>query len=130
MVLGISEFDVEDTLDSMLNDIEPKKVQEQPVVQEVPKIKEEQKTIISGFLIFCKRLKDEHIKLINETGELPENAKFVSCLCGGYKIVNNWFNFRSGTCILPFGYEVSKNLLGFTIVVPIGTKGFWIKKSR
>ena len=126
MVLGISEFDVEDTLDSMLNDMEAQKTAEQPIVQDVPKMKEDKKAIISRFQLILNRLSDEQIKLINETGELPQNAKFVHKI-GGYKIVNNWFNFRTGTSVLPFGYEVRKNIFGFTIVVPVGSKGFFIK---
>lgn len=33
-----------------------------------------------------------------------------------------------GTRVLPQGYELKKNILGFTLVVPIGTKGAVIKK--
>lgn len=130
MVLGISEFDVEDTLDSMLNDMESQKIQEKTSVQEIPKIKDEEKNLkISRWQIFCNRLTEGQIKLINDTGELPSNAKFVTKISGGYKIVNNWFNIRTGTCILPFGYEVKRNILGFTEVLPVGSKGLFIKHS-
>lgn len=129
MVLGISEFDVEDTLDSMLNDMDSQKTQEKPSVQEVPKINDdEKKQKITKWQLLSNRLNDKQIKLINEKGELPPNAKFVPKLFGGYKIVNNWFNIRTGTCILPFGYEVKQNIFGYTVVVPIGASGLFIKK--
>lgn len=125
MVLGISEFDVEDTLDSMLSDIEQPKVSK----VEVDNLGQtaSDKLVISNIRIFFSRLTDEQIRHINETSELPENAKFVSSLWGNYRIVNNWLNFRVGTQVLPFGYEVKKNILGQVVVVPIGSKGIWIK---
>ncbi len=132
MVLGISEFDVEDTLDSMLNDMEIKKSQEQNTHTAGSEIKTEENTkdeklVINRFCLLFHRLSDEQIKLINKTGELPENAKFVTGIFGRYKIVNNWFNICTGTCILPFGYEVRKNLFGFAVVVPVGSKGLFLR---
>lgn len=129
MVLGISEFDVEDTLDSMLNDIESPKIKDngQSVEQDVHTTNTSKDLFLSRIQLIFGRLSDEQIKIINETGEIPSNAKFVRTI-RGYKIANNWCNFRTGTSILPFGYEVKKNIFGFAIVVPVGTRGFFIKK--
>lgn len=128
MVLGISEFDVEDTLDSMLNDIEPPKAPEKQTVPEIKNAGAENKLEISNWQLLTGRFSVEQIKLINEKGELPLSAKFIPKLFGGYKIVKNWMNIRTGTCILPFGYEVKKNIFGFTVVLPVGSKGLFIKK--
>ena len=86
MVLGISEFDVEDTLDSMLNDMEIKKSQEQNTHTAGSEIKTEENTkdeklVINRFCLLFHRLSDEQIKLINKTGELPATFIPVPLLC-------------------------------------------------
>lgn len=73
------------------------------------------------------RLTDEQIAAVNAAGKLPENAKFISNGFGGYVVCNNFFGLRAGTQVLPAGFEVKKNVLGFTCVVPKGTKGLLIK---
>lgn len=82
---------------------------------------------ISNWRIFFGNLTDEQIKGINESGRLPENAKFVMNGYGSYTISNNFFGFRSGTRELPVGFEVKKNVLGFACVLPKGMEGALIK---
>ena len=66
---------------------------------------------------------------INQSGKLPKKAKFVKAEKGDYKIVNNFFGLKQGTQILPDGYEVKRNLLGFAKVVPTGTKGLFLRND-
>ncbi len=86
-----------------------------------------------GFLrLMFNRLTDEQIKNVNETGQLPEKAKFRQTLTGatgGFTVQNNWFGLTNGTRTLPEGYEVRKNKLGFTRVVPKDSECFWLKKK-
>ena len=81
---------------------------------------------ISRMRLMFSRLTDEQIKAVNESKMLPENAKFQF---GGKVICNNWFGFSAGTRKLLPGYELKKNIFGFTIVVPESTKGLFIKKT-
>lgn len=89
---------------------------------------------IGFFRLFFKRLTQEQIDKVNETGMLPEKAKFRASLTnspsGSYFVQNNIFNLTNGTRQLPEGFEVRKNKLGFTRVVPKGTDGFWMKKDK
>lgn len=82
---------------------------------------------ISRTRLFFGRLTDEQIKQINEAKKLPENAKFVMNGFGGYVITNNFFNFRAGTRDLPAGFEVKKDIFGFTVVLPKGMEGISVK---
>lgn len=82
---------------------------------------------ISFARLMFSRLTDEQIKAVNESKKLPENAKFVQNGFGGYTIQNNIANITPGTRDLPVGYELKKNFLGFTIVVPVGTESVLIK---
>lgn len=77
-------------------------------------------------LFFCA-LTDEQIAQINESKKLPKNGKFVNNGYGQYFITPNFFGLRPGTQDLPEGFEVKKNIIGFAVVVPKGTKGFMIK---
>jgi len=82
---------------------------------------------ISKTRLFFDRLTDEQIALVNKTRKLPEGAKFCMNGFGGYGICNNFFGLRAGTQTLPAGFELKKNILGFTVVVPKDTKGAFIK---
>lgn len=82
---------------------------------------------ISKTRLFFGRLTDEQIVQVNKTGKLPEGAKFVPNGFGGYTVCNNFFGMRAGTQVLPAGFEVKKNVLGFTCVLPVGTKGMMVK---
>lgn len=81
---------------------------------------------ISRMRLMFSRLTDEQIKAVNESRMLPKNAKFQ---LGGKVICNNWFGICDGTQKLLPGYELKKNVFGFTVVVPEGTKGLFIRKS-
>ena len=83
-----------------------------------------------GFLrTFFNRLSDEQIKQVNLSGNLPSGAKFIRTEKGKYKIKPNYLGITTGTRKLPSGYELKKNLLGFTIVVPEETSGLFIKDA-
>ncbi len=89
---------------------------------------EKQPPEISKIRLFFRYLNDEQVKAVNECGKLPKNAKFIPKSDGtGYRIHNNFFGVRSGTQIIPEGYEVRRNWLGFAIVVPKGTEGLFIR---
>ena len=85
---------------------------------------------ISTARLLFGRLTDEQIKQVNESKQLPENAKFVMNGFGGYSITNNFFNFRAGTRQLPEGFEVKKDIFGFTVVLPKGMTGISIKDAE
>ncbi len=76
------------------------------------------------------RLTDEQIKNVNETGKLNGNVKFRSNGQGGYTIVPNLMNVSVGTKTLPAGFELKKNFLGFTCVVPKDSESILLKKSK
>ena len=85
---------------------------------------------ISTLRLAVGLLTDEQIQQINETGKLPENAKFIPNGMGGYTIRNNFFGVTSGTQQLPQGFEVKNNLFGFSQVVPKGTQGVFLKENN
>src|SRR5574344_3030689 len=75
------------------------------------------------------RLTDKQIANINETGQLTGKVKFKNVL-GRYGIVPNLLNVTTGTKTLPAGYEVKKNWLGFTLVLPKDSEGAFIEKNK
>ena len=75
-------------------------------------------------------LTDEQVAQINNTGKLPPNAKFVPNGMGGYTITNNFFGIIPGTQELPVGFEVKKDVLGFTAVLPKGTNSVLIRDKK
>ena len=77
--------------------------------------------------IIFNRLTDKQIETINKTGRLPDNAKFVANGQGGYVITNNFMDLRIGTQTLPEGFEVKKDVFGFTCVLPKGSHGLMVK---
>jgi len=77
-------------------------------------------------LIFS-RLTSKQIEQVNESGKLPANAKFVKTEQGGYVIRPNWFNVITGTRTIPAGFEIKKNLLGFSKVLPKDSAGLFIR---
>ena len=83
---------------------------------------------ISRLRLMFGLLKDDQVKAINESGRLPDNAKFIMNNVGnGYTICNNFFGLRAGTKELPAGFEVKKSVFGFAQVVPKGTEGALLK---
>lgn len=75
------------------------------------------------------KLTDEQIKAVNDTRKLPEGTKFQT-VAGEHVICHNWFGLTAGTQVMPAGYELKKNIFGFTKVVPIGTEGKFIKNVK
>ena len=70
----------------------------------------------------------KQIAQINESGKLPDNAKFVPNGFGGYQITNDIFGITPGTKELPAGFEVKRGgIFGLAIVVPKGTEGLLIR---
>lgn len=85
---------------------------------------------ISTTKLMIKRLTDEQIDQVNKSGKLPENAKFIRDGYGGYYIAANFMNLQIGTRKLPEGFEVRKDALGFTCVLPKDSEGLFIKKKN
>ena len=86
---------------------------------------------IGFFRIALNRLTPEQIAMVNESGKLPGNAKFVrNPMTGEYQINNNILGWTQGTRTLPAGYEVRRNVLGFTTVLPKDTEGLFIKSKE
>ena len=75
------------------------------------------------------RLTDEQIKAVNEGGKLPENVRFVRTIDGTYYLSPAYGGLVTGTRTLPEGFELKKNVLGFTVVVPKDTEGIFIKDA-
>lgn len=73
------------------------------------------------------RLTKEQVDAINESGELPKNAKFKENMNGNIIITWNALDVTTGTHKLPVGYEVKNDIFGFTHVVREGTKNIFIK---
>ena len=75
------------------------------------------------------RLTNEQIEKANKTGKLSGKAKIKQNGRGGYTIVSNLMGISSGTQTIPEGFELRKNWLGFTKVLPKDTEGLFIKKK-
>lgn len=84
---------------------------------------------ITWYQATCNRLTDKQIEAINQKGELPPGAKFIKTIDGRFVIVKDPINARQGSRKLPVGYEVRKDLLGFTHVLPVDTEGPFIKNK-
>lgn len=97
----------------------PSEVQIKPQTQQQP-------PKIGFFRILFNRLTKEQIKAVNECRELPKNAKFKSAL-GEVGITWNIWDVTTGTHKLPAGYELKRDILGFTHVVREGTKSLFIR---
>lgn len=82
---------------------------------------------ISRARAMFNRLTDEQIKAINETGKLPEGVKIEKDAYGNYHIGNNFINLTPGTRTVPAGYELKKDWMGFTVIVPKDTESVLIK---
>lgn len=85
---------------------------------------------IGYFRALFSRLTNEQIKNANETGKVEGKIKIKPDGNGGYKIVSNLMNVTTGTQTIPTGYELRKNWLGFTKVLPKDSNGILIKKNK
>lgn len=87
---------------------------------------------VNTFSAIIKRLPDDVIKQVNETGHLPENM-MITELQGKYYL--GWkepiFNgqITGGTNKMPEHLELRKDILGFTRVVPKGYEHWMLKKA-
>ncbi len=101
--------------------------------------------------VAANRLSDEDVKKINETRQAPKNTVFQKVdetttetytdargntqtrvvKTGGwhYELVNNLTGTETGTTVLPEGYTVQKDILGFIEIVEDGTKGIFLKNN-
>ena len=85
---------------------------------------------VSTIRAIFKCLSQTEIDELNKSGRLPKNVKITrNPESGKFCISRNWFNISRGTHIIPEGYELRKNLLGFTEVVPIGEEGITLRKK-
>ena len=84
---------------------------------------------IGIFRILFQRLTKEQIDAVNKGGELPKNAKFVEDPVTGPRMTWNLCDFTPGTHKLPVGYELKRDILGFTHLVREGTKAWYLKKD-
>ena len=76
------------------------------------------------------RLTTEQINNANETGKLSGKVKIKQNLAGtGYKLATNLMGVSTGTQTIPAGYELRKNWLGFTVILPKDSEGLFIKKK-
>ena len=74
-------------------------------------------------------LTQEQIDEINRTRKLPKNVKISRTKDGSFYMRPNWFNISRGTHKIPEGFELRRNLAGFTEVVPIGEEGLTLRKA-
>ena len=80
--------------------------------------------------IWFNRLTQDQIDAINESGKFPKNIKVRPQEVGtGYYMYHNILNMFNGTQTMPEGYELRRNRLGFTRLVPKDTEGFWLPKK-
>lgn len=84
---------------------------------------------VGYFRAVFSRLTNEQIKEANESGKIKGKVKFKSNQRGGYVIVPNLMYITTGTQTIPAGFELRKNWLGFTRVLPKDAEGAFIKKK-
>lgn len=107
---------------------------------------------ISWFDVALNRLSDEDIEKINTTRQTPKNTviaqveeyktEYYTDSEGNrqsreiptgkwhYTLINNRSGLCTGTTVLPEGYIVKKNTLGFTQIVEQGKKSIFLKNSK
>ena len=116
-------------------------------------VQDNRKVFEVGWLdVAANRLSDEDIERINETRQAPKNTVFQKINetttetytdsqgntqtriveTGGwhYELVNNLTGTETGTTVLPEGYTVQKDILGFIEIVEDGSKGIFLKKNN
>lgn len=103
----------------------PVSLEQAPDVIELSTKKEYDGPKISFFRLAFGRLTDEQIDAVNKSRRLPKNAKINSF--GSVK--NDIFHITRGTRTLPEGYELRKNIFGFTKLVLIDSEGLFLKKK-
>lgn len=71
-------------------------------------------------------LKDEQIEKINKTRVMPKGTIISQAEDGTYKIESDKLGLVTGTRVLPEGYEVRRNVLGYVRIVPIDQKSIFL----
>jgi len=86
---------------------------------------------IGFFRLATGRLTKEQVAQVNKSRKLPHNAKFFPDPInpGSFRIGNKMANIRTGTQILPEGYELKRDWMGFTKVLPEGTTSVFLKND-
>ena len=75
-------------------------------------------------------LNNDQINQVNKSGKLPSNAKIVyNKKTNSYDLTTNYFGITTGTSTLPAGYELRKNIWGFTVVVPTNSEGLYLRRK-
>ena len=74
-------------------------------------------------------LTQEQVDEINKTRKLPQNIKIARTPEGHFVLKPNWFNVTRGTHTIPEGYELRRNIAGFTEIVPIDEEGLMLRKK-
>ena len=88
---------------------------------------------IGFFRILFSRLTKDQIDAVNETKQLPSNAKIIERSFGNTgvkqapRLTWNLLNVTPGTQQLPAGYELKNDILGFTHLVREGTKSIFYR---
>jgi len=109
-------------------DIIDKFIKSDNAVKEETKTKEKKQAPQIGMMrILFQRLKKDQIEAVNESKELPHNAKIRNDALGRPYLSWNLLDVTEGTHKLPAGYELKNDILGFTHIVREGTKSIFMK---
>ena len=113
---------------NILNDFDLTNTKSENDVFELQTTQKTEPPKIKYIRLFFNRLRKDQINEINESGQLPKNAKFVDN--GRVRLTWNLINFTAGTHKLPKGYELKNDILGFTHVVREETKAWYLKENN
>ncbi len=95
----------------------------------MPETKETEPPKIGMARVIFHRLTKEQLAEVNETRQLPKNAKIVNNeVSGEPRMTWNLLDWSLGTHTLPKGYEMKNDILGFTHIVREDSKAWWLKK--
>lgn len=75
-------------------------------------------------------LSDEQLAKINKSRLVPKGTLIVKNVDGSYELTNDRLGLERGTRMLPEGYEMRKDLLGFAKIVPIDQKSIFLRKKE
>lgn len=75
-------------------------------------------------------LSDEQIEKINKTRVMPEGSLITQNENGKYEITSDVTGLSTGTRLLPEGYELRKDVLGFATVVPMDQKSVFLRNKK
>jgi hypothetical protein len=85
---------------------------------------------ISTARVLFHRFTNEQIEQLNESKQLPKNAKVVDNKENGKpKITWNIADITQGTHTIPAGYELKNDILGFSHLVREDSKAWYLKNN-